>query len=141
MGDLLLADSSGLLAALDRGERHHRAVLRLLQAEARPLVTIDFVLAEVDFLVLRRLGENAQRGFVRQVVEGAIVREAVSAEDLERAEEIGLKYHDQALGLTDCALMAVSERLGATEILTFDLRHFGLFRDSRGRALRLLPET
>lgn len=47
---------------------------------------------------------------------------------------------DQSLGLTDATLMALAERLRAP-VLTLDWRHFGLYRDRRGKPLELLPAT
>jgi predicted nucleic acid-binding protein len=134
-----VVDSSGLLAFLDRGERDHRAVRRLVAAEPGPLVVTDFVLAEVDYMVLTRLGRSAERAFIRQLVEGVLFREPVSDPDLRRAQEIVRRYADKAVGLTDASLMAVAERLGAKRILTLDLRHFAEFRDRKGAAFEIVP--
>ena len=137
--DALVVDSSGLLAAIDAGEPDHERVSELLGRDSRPLVVTDFVLAEVDYLVLRRLGAAAERALVEQVLEGILTREPVSDADLRRALEIGARYADCGLGLTDTTLMAVAERMRLRQVLTLDRRHFSVFRDRRGRALELLP--
>lgn len=100
---------------------------------------MDFVLAETDYLVLRRLGRRAEREFLAQVRQGAVLREAVTDADLGRASEIIERFADQELGLTDASVMAVAERLDLLRVLTLDRRHFTPFRDRRGRALELLP--
>jgi hypothetical protein len=103
-----------------------------------PRLTIDYVLAETDYLLLKRLGSEAERRFLAQVADGAVLREPVSAADFVRAIEIAEAYADLELGITDASLMAVAERLDSS-VLTLDRRHFAAFRDKRGRALTLLP--
>jgi predicted nucleic acid-binding protein len=45
------------------------------------------------------------------------------------------------LGGTDASVVAVSERLGVTEIATFDRRHFPAMAPKNGGHFTLLPET
>jgi predicted nucleic acid-binding protein len=137
--DVLLVDSSGLLAAIDAGEPDHARVSELLAADRRPLVVTDYVVAEVDYLVLHRLGLQAEQAFIEQVLEGIFTREPVTDDDLRRALEIGDRFSEHHLGVTDATLMAISERLGARQVLTLDRRHFSVYRNRRGRALELLP--
>jgi hypothetical protein len=137
---MIVADTSGLLCLLDAGEREHGAVRDAIAATPGPLVTIDFVLAEVDHLLLARLGPGAERAFLGQLRRGALLREPVTDADLARAQAIVERYEDQRLGLTDAALMAVAERLRPAPVLTLDRRHFAPFRDRHGRPLSLLPE-
>lgn len=121
-----------------------RSWMKVRQAVAEhsgPLVTIDLVLAELDYLVLKRLGPDAKTALVEQLIEGAVLRQPVSDADLVHAAAINLKYRDLQLGLTDTALMAVAERLGPAPVLTLDRRHFAPFRTKRRGALRLLPEV
>ncbi len=136
---MILVDTSGLVALLDRGEREHERVQGALSDPAEPLVTIDLVLAEADYLILTRLGRSAERDFVEQLLDGVFLREPLSDGDLRRAHEIADRFHDHDLGLTDASLMAVAERLRARGVLTLDRRHFAPFRDRRGRPLDLLP--
>jgi len=137
--DILVADSSGILAALDEGEPDHGRIVALLKSKPRQLVTTDFVLAEVDYMVLSRLGAESERDFHQQLVDGAFHREPVLDTDLVSALHIAARYSDHAFGITDATLMAICERLGVRDVLTLDHRHFSMFRDRRGRALRLLP--
>ncbi len=136
---MILADTSGLLALLDRGEREHRRIVRAVPDPSESLVVIDFVLAEVDYLVLRRLGRDAERRFIAQLLEGVFLREPVSDADLRRALQIADQFRDKATGPTDASLIAVAERPGTRTVLTLDRRHFAGFRDRKGRALELLP--
>jgi predicted nucleic acid-binding protein len=137
---VIIADTSGLLSLLDRGEPEHSRVLRVLQARPGPLLVTDFVLAETDYLILKRLGAKAERDFVDQLNEGVLVREAVTGADLRRAAEILGRYPEHDLGLTDATVMAVAERLKKAAVLTLDRRHFSVFRTRGGQALTLLPD-
>jgi predicted nucleic acid-binding protein len=136
---MIVLDTSGLLCLLDAGEKEHKRAAAVLEGDPGPFVTIDFVLAETDYLILRRLGAAAERAFLAQVIAGAILREEVGTADLRRARSIAEHYQDHDLGLTDAALMAVCERLDSRRVLTLDHHHFAIFRDRRGRPLQLLP--
>jgi predicted nucleic acid-binding protein len=136
---VIVLDTTGLVALLDRGERSHIRVRQLIDSEPGPLLVLDLVLAETDHLILHRLGAKAERAFLAQLMEGGLVREPLTHDDLQRVAAIATRFSDHAFGLTDCAVMAVAERLGA-KVLTLDRRHFSLFRTRRGKALTLLPD-
>lgn len=135
---MILVDTSGVLALVDRGEREHGRARAAVGRHKGPLVVTDFVLAEADYLLLRRLGPAAARAFIEQVLDGVFLREPVTDADLRQARAIAARYPDQELGLTDATLMALAERL-TRRVLTLDRRHFAIFRDRHGRPLDLLP--
>ncbi len=134
-----LVDSSGVLAALDAGEPDHDATLAAITADDRALRLTDFLIAEVDFLLLKRLGPRAEREFLEQVLEGIFWREPITDDDMVRAAEIIEQYEEHRFGTTDTTLMALSERLGISKVLTLDTRRFSVFRDRRGRPLTIVP--
>lgn len=136
---MIVADTSGLLCLLDTGEPEHAKARASLAERTGPLLTTDFVLAETDYLILKRLGARAEQRFMAQVLDGSLAREPVRDEDFRRATEIIERYADAEIGLTDSTLMAVTERLGLPAVLTLDRRHFAPFRDRRGRPFVLLP--
>ncbi len=135
---MILADTSGLIALLDRGEPRHREIRAVIKADSGPLLAIDLVLAETDCLIRSRLGRKAGAAFLDQVLSGAVLREPLDASDLDRARTIISQFEDQDFGLTDAALMSTAERLGAP-VLTLDRLHFTVFRDRKGDPLSLLP--
>jgi predicted nucleic acid-binding protein len=136
---MILVDTSGLIALLDRGEREHSRVLQAIETERGPLVVTDWVLAEADYLILRRLGRSAEKAFIDQLIAGVFLREPIGDSDLRRANDIASAISDQEIGLTDATLMALTERMGTRKVLTLDHRHFGIYRDPKGRALEMLP--
>ena len=136
---MIVVDTSGLIALLDRGEPMHGAAHDAVAGARGPLVVTDFVLAETDYLVLRRLGRRAEAAFIAQLVDGVFLREAVTDADLARASDIIATFVDHDVGLTDATLLAVAERLHTRRILSLDHRHLAVFRDRRGQALELVP--
>jgi hypothetical protein len=48
-------------------------------------------------------------------------------------------YADLEVGFVDCAVLAVTERLGEPKLATLDHRHFGTMRPRHVEALDLLP--
>ena len=60
---MIILDTSGLLAAIDASQRHHRAAADALRRSPGPFLLSPFVLAELDYLLhseaaLRTIAEN-----------------------------------------------------------------------------------
>ncbi|MGH3100077.1 MAG: PIN domain-containing protein, partial [Thermoleophilia bacterium] len=49
---MIVLDTSGLLAALDAGQRQHEPARQVLEGDSGPLLLSPFVLAELDYLLL-----------------------------------------------------------------------------------------
>jgi uncharacterized protein len=135
---MIVFDTSALLALLDRGEPDHKALQSLTGSRPGPRIVTDFVLAEVDYLILKRLGARAERALVDQVLEGVFLRERLSADDFRRASAVLTRYREQAFGLTDATTMVLADRL-RVPVATLDRRHFALYRDRRGKPLEIVP--
>ena len=67
---MILVDTSGLLAALDESQRHHHACASVLQEASPPLLLSPFVLAELDYLLMRHMGPRAQGALLEEVARG-----------------------------------------------------------------------
>jgi uncharacterized protein len=85
---LILVDTSGLLSALDESQRHHGDCAAVLNDAASPLLLSPFVLAELDYLLMRHLGAPAQAALLDEVARGAYQLEPFDAADIARAKEI-----------------------------------------------------
>ncbi|MGA0121696.1 MAG: PIN domain-containing protein [Gaiellales bacterium] len=134
-----VVDTSALLAYFDRGSERHLDVQMLIEAERGPLAVSPLVLAEVDHLVRRRFGERAADGALREIGGGAYDIAGFSADDLRRALAVLERYPDRRLGLTDAALLALAERIGANTIFTLDRRDFDGLARADGTPLVILP--
>ena len=134
---MIVADTGAILALIDADDRHHRTLRALFLEDPDAWVLPWAVLPEVDYLVMTKVSVRAQEAFLADLAGGAYRVEWGDEMDLERAHELSSRYRGLKLGLVDCAVMAVAERLGAKAIATLDLRHFAAV-SIRGRP-RLLP--
>lgn len=83
------------------------------------------ILPEVDYLLLKHVGAEAERLFAEDVAEGRYTVEWHADRDLARATELNAGYADLELGLVDCVVIAMAERLRVRDIATLDVRDFG----------------
>jgi predicted nucleic acid-binding protein len=135
---LILADTSALLALLDRDARQHDEVDAFVAAAEEPLVLSPFVLAELDYLVADRFGVDAELAVLADVSEGAYELATFEGHDVTRARTIIVQYRDLRIGLTDASLVVLAERYGTNRVLTLDERHFRALRVGRKRFV-ILP--
>jgi predicted nucleic acid-binding protein len=130
---VIVVDTGGVLALLDRDDRHHTTVRDLFDAEGQDWILPWAILPEVDYLAGKYLGRHVADMFVKDLREGLFRVDSSFGRDILRAQEIIAKYHDLGLGLVDAVVMAEAERHGARAIVTTDLRHF------RAVKLRISP--
>lgn len=136
---MILLDASGLLAVLNDRDPARDASIRALEADPGPYILSPFVLAEVDYLVMTRVGVAAELSLLADVAAGAYVVPPVGNDHIARARDVVSKYEDIAIGLADASIVALAEELGTTRVLTLDERHFRALRTSTGDAFTLLP--
>ncbi|MBI4305395.1 MAG: PIN domain-containing protein [Chloroflexi bacterium] len=135
---MAIVDSGPLYAAVDADDDDHVRCLEALQRADLELVIPALVVAEVTYLVGRRLGATTEAAFLRGL--SAVEVEAPSMEDWPAIADLVERYGDFPLGGTDASVAVLAERLGTDLIATLDRRHFGAIRMNSGRPFRLLPE-
>ena len=136
---MILLDTSGLLAAVDRSQRHHEAARRALEAVPPPWSLSPFVLAELDYLLATRVSQEAERSLLAEVGRGVYRLETFDASDVEAAERVIVRFKDLEIGLADASLVVLAHRYGVRDLLTLDERHFRALGGPGGRPFRLLP--
>jgi uncharacterized protein len=136
---VILLDTSGLLAAIDGSQHQHEAARRALESAAPPWCLSPFVLAELDYLLAKRVGQEAERALLAEVGRGVYRLEAFDAEDVDAAERLIGRYRDLEIGLADASIVVLANRYGVRDLLTLDERHFRTLRAPGGRPFRLLP--
>ena len=134
----ILLDASAVVAAADRDDLNHRAMVAWLARVDEPLLAGTLTLAEVDHLLTRSLGTAASRAFIESVVAGEIRLVPPTEDDLARALEL-VDEGGGAVRLAEAAMVAAAERLGVRRIATFDRRPLALLRPRHVRALHLEP--
>jgi predicted nucleic acid-binding protein len=122
---MIVADTGALLALIDADDRHHPAVRALFEKSRGTWMLPWAVLPEIDYLLLSQVGVRAERAFLADLAEQRFSVDWGAPKDLDRARELNEQYRALKLGLVDAVVIAVAERLRATAIVTFDLRHLG----------------
>jgi predicted nucleic acid-binding protein len=121
---VIVADTGAIVALVDASDRHHRVLRELYESDPHDWLLPWAILPEVDHLLLKYVGAEAERLFVEDVAEGRYAVEWPSSGDLDRAAELNRTYADLNLGIVDASVMAVAERIRARAIATLDLRDF-----------------
>ncbi len=123
MGEALITlDTSGLFALLNRRDPDHERAREVLLEDSGPYLVPAGILAEVAYLVERRLGVGVLERFVLDLESGALSLEC-GEEDLPRIRELALRYADLPLGFADASVISCAERSGGG-VLTLDRRDF-----------------
>ncbi|MEX2548462.1 MAG: PIN domain-containing protein [Chloroflexota bacterium] len=135
---IAIVDAGPLYAAVDADDRDHTRCVEVLQRTDLELVVPALVVAEVTFLVGRRMGAGVEAEFLRGLA--ALEIEAPAPEDWPSIADLVNRYADFPLGGTDASVAVLADRLGTDVIVTLDRRHFGTLRTSKGKAFRLLPD-
>ncbi|MGD9733996.1 MAG: type II toxin-antitoxin system VapC family toxin [Solirubrobacterales bacterium] len=134
-----MLDTGPLVAAMDADDRDHERCAPLLQGGIERRVLPGPVLVEVDHLLRRELGADALAALLDTIKAGELEVEDLTAEDYGRVAELMRTYADLKVGFVDCAVLAITERLGERKLATLDHRHFGTMRPRHVEALKLLP--
>jgi predicted nucleic acid-binding protein len=122
---VIVADTSAIVALLDRDDRHHQVLRSAFEAHLHEWIVPWAILPEVDYIVHTRLGVDVARAFRQDVAEGTFTIGWSEAADIRRAVELDQTYSALSLGLVDGVVMAMAEKLEARAIATLDVRDFG----------------
>lgn len=136
---MILVDTSGLLSALDRSQRLHSECSAVLMETEPPFLLSPFVLAELDYLLMKHIGRHAQSALLGEVARGVYQLESFSSSDIAVAGEIVDRYRDLDIGLADASILVLALRHGVRDVLTLDQRHFRALRIERRKHFRILP--
>lgn len=135
----LVVDASCLLAYADADEPRHRDVTAIIGSEPGVLVTTELAAAEADYLILDRLGIDAELAFLLDLAEGTFAVDCLDRSELTMARAVVARYRDLRIGLADASLVILAARYATTRILTFDERAFRAVTPLQGGAFTVLP--
>lgn len=135
----ILVDTGPLYAMADRDDDWHARVIRFLERSRDELVVPVAVLPEAAYLLAAHLGHKAEQTLIRSFVNGEMVLEELTLQDLRRTLELLDRYSAARIGFVDAAVVATAERLRVSRILTTDRRDFALIRPRHCDAFELLP--
>jgi uncharacterized protein len=139
---VIVCDTGPLVAAALSNDTHHAECVGLfndLHAAGHDLLIPATVTAEIGYLLNREAGARVESLFLRSIAGGAFRAVDLTETDYLRMAELVAKYGDLPLGTTDASVIAVSERLKLTEVVTLDHRHFSVVRPDHVGTFTLLP--
>ncbi|WAL96749.1 PIN domain-containing protein [Streptomyces sp. Je 1-369] len=141
---IVVADTSGLLAALDSTHPEHEAANEAILA-AGLLVMSPLLLAELDHVATRELGREAALSAIddirRWMHRGRVVAPEITEDHLGAAQSVRARYRGLNLDLTDAVNVALAADYDTDAILTLDRRDFRAVRPlGRHKAFRVLPD-
>ncbi len=136
---MILVDTSGVLAAVDRRQAGHAAAARILSRPQRRILS-PFVLAELDYLIATHGGQAEELKLLGDVARGAYELEPFTAEDVLAVSHIIERYADLQLGLADASIVVLAARYRCRDVLTLDQRHFRVVRGPNDQPFRILPQ-
>ncbi|MFD6287579.1 PIN domain-containing protein [Streptomyces sp. NPDC060205] len=141
---IVIADTSGLLAALDSAHPDHRGANEAIMA-AGLLVMSPLLLAELDHVATRELGREAALSAVddlrRWLNRGRVIMPEITEHHLGAAQSVRIRYSGLDLDLADAVNVALAADYDTDAILTLDRRDFRAVRPlGRHKAFRVLPD-
>ncbi|MEO3752586.1 PIN domain-containing protein [Streptomyces sp. B6B3] len=141
---IVIADTSGLLAALDSAHPEHGAANEAIMA-AGLLIMSPLLLAELDHVATRALGREAALSAVddirRWMRGGRVVVPEITEGHLGSAQSIRARYRALDLDLADAVTVALAADYDTDAILTLDRRDFRAVRPmGHHKAFRVLPD-
>ncbi|HEY4227067.1 MAG TPA: PIN domain-containing protein [Candidatus Limnocylindrales bacterium] len=135
----LVVDAGAMYALADRDDPNHTAVRDTLLAEREALVTTELAVAEADYLILDRLGPDAEAAFLADLAEGTYAVECLDRAGIEQASALIARHRDLRIGLADASLVILAARHATRRILSFDQRAFRAVAPIQGGTFRILP--
>ena len=138
---MILADTSGLLSLYNVREPEHAAVRDIVAKEPGPLIVSPYVVAELDYLVASRMGQDAELIVLSELASPAYTLANLDRDDLRVCAQIIRQHADARLGVADASLLVLADRLGIDRVLTLDRRHFTSARTPSGRTLNVVPQN
>lgn len=133
----IIADTSGIVASLDRDDQHHPLAVDIIN-NYQIYVPVT-ILPEVDYLVTKYLRERVARSFLEDLTQGYFRYVAIDLEDLDSVTKLMKRYQDLPLGFVDASLVILAERYQFKRIFTLDRRHFNLIKLEKMEYLEILP--
>jgi uncharacterized protein len=136
---VIIADTSGLVAAFGHDTRPHRQARAAYEDDPGPVILSPFILAELEYLILRNAGVKAELDLLRDVADGVFTLAEFSPRDVAQAAAVAEQYQDLHIGLADASIVVLAARYQTTRVLTLDERHFRAMRPLHADAFTILP--
>jgi uncharacterized protein len=115
---LITLDTSALIALLARRDPAHQRVRAAVADRRGPFLVPAAIMAEVDHLIRRRVGQRGLGILLDDLATGALTYEC-DERDLPRIRDLVARYEDLPLSVADASVVACAERNGG-QVLALD---------------------
>ncbi len=141
---IVVADTSGVIAASDRNARESAACTEVMQ-EAGTVIISPLVLTEIDHLAKARFGSQARTAIIEFILTQARQLRFQIPETglaiLDTARLVQQQYASLDLDLADAVNVALAAQYRTDAVLTLDRRDFRAMRPlTPHKWFRLLPD-
>lgn len=137
--DSAVIDTGIVYAIADIKDSWHKQAVNFVSTFKGRLIIPSTVIPEACYLLNTYLGQSAEMGFINSLIDKELAIEHLNAHDLTRCVELLKKYNDSNIGFVDASIIAITERLNISKILTTDRRHFSVIKPNHCEAFILLP--
>lgn len=141
---IVIADTSGLLAALDSNHPEYLGASETIM-RAGLLVMSPLLLAEIDHVATRELGREAAISAVEDIRRwmraSRVVVPEITEAHLATAQSVRTRYAALKLDLADAVNVALASEYDTDAVLTLDRRDFRAVRPlGHHKSFRVLPD-
>jgi uncharacterized protein len=126
--DMIITDTGFWLALANRRDRYHDACVTALSKVNEPLITTWPVVTETCYMLLCRMGTDAELLFVDSARSDVFEVYPLQTSHFARLHELMDDYRDLPMDLADASLVVLAEQIGTGRILSTDLRDFRAYR-------------
>ncbi len=125
---MIIADTGFFIALGNATDQLHPMTIEILNTLNEPIITTYPVITETCYLLLARVGNDAQCEFLQDIADGAIEIFNLTLSNIERMIELMERYENLPMDMADASLIVLAENLGHGRILTVDQRDFNIYR-------------
>lgn len=125
---MIIVDTGFWLALANRRDDHHDRATEVLNEFKEPLITTWPVMTETCYLLLKRMGSNAQERFILNLSQGAFTVFDLTPNHNLRIQSLMNQYRNLPMDLADASLVIVAEHLEHGRIFSVDERDFNTYR-------------
>jgi predicted nucleic acid-binding protein len=127
-----ILDAGPLIAALNRGDFHHRWARETIEGLGPPFYTAPEALAEAAAMT------REPAAIVEMIVAGEIIPSFDLAENADAVLTLLRKYKDQEMDLADACIVRMTELISECRVITVDRRDFAIYRRNGRNIIPLL---
>ena len=133
----VLMDTGPWVALVDRSESLHVECIKWLEQFRGSIFSTEAVLTEVLYLL--NFSSAAQFAALDFVLTGAVEIVPASIAGLQMAKNFMEKFADLPMDFADATIVTLAHDLAINHIVTFDKKHFSIYRLFKSQPFLVMP--